>query len=176
MRRLLGLPVALVVLALAAPALATPPVELTITDPTEGRRAYDIVSVTLQAAPAAGRKAQVTVVHGRRVQVSDAVDLWVDTDDDRVPDLFVTGVSFSEYAVYRARGWDRHHQDITDRGCASMAMRGRKTVIRFDPSCLGSSERFSVSVRSYVLHRPARADDYVPRPERLTRKVLSYAS
>lgn len=176
MRRLLGLPAALVVLALASPALATPPVERTITDPTEPHKAYDIVSVTLKAAPAAGRKAQVTVVHARRVQVGDAVDVWVDTDDDRVPDLFITGVSFSEYGVYRARGWDRHHQDITDRRCASMGMRGTKTVVRFDPSCLAPSERFSVSVRSYGQQVPAGRDDYVPRPERLTKKVLSYAS
>ena len=176
MRRLLGLLVALLIVVIASPAQAAPPTERTIADPVERGKAYDVVSVTLQAAPAAGRKAQVTVVHGRRVDTGDAIDVWVDTDDDRVPDLFITGVSFSEYGVYKARDWDRHHQNISDRGCASLRMAGKKSVIRFDPSCLGDSERFSVSVRSYRLQRAARTDDYVPRPERLTRKILSYAS
>ncbi|GAA1139931.1 hypothetical protein [Nocardioides aquiterrae] len=176
MRRLLPALVALLLVALAAPASATPPTERTISDPAEAGKAYDIVSVTMKAAPAAGRKAQVTVVHSRRVDVGDGIDVWVDTDDDRVPDLFITGLSFSEYGVYKARDWDRHHQDITDRGCASVKMTGARSVIRFDPSCLGASERFAVSVRSHGQDRPARTDDYVPRPERWTKKVLSYAS
>ena len=176
MRRLLVPLATLALLAGAAPATATPPTERTITDPTEPGKAYDIASVTLAAAPAAGRKARVTVVHSRRVAVGDGIDVWVDTDDDRVPDLFITGVSFSEYGVYKARDWDRHHQDITDRGCASVKMTGAKSIIRFDPSCLGPSQRFSVSVRSFGQGRPAHTDDYVPRRERLTKKVLSYAS
>lgn len=176
MRRSLALLAVLPLLAVAGPATAAPPTERQVDDPTEPGRAYDITSVTLAAAPSAGRKAQVTVEHGRRVEVGDGVDVWVDTDDDRVPDLFITGVSFSEYGVYKARDWDRHRQDITDRGCASMKMVGTRTVVRFDPSCLGPSERFSVSVRSFGQGRPARTDDYVPRHERLTRKVLSYAS
>jgi hypothetical protein len=176
MRRTLALLAAVALIAVAAPASAAPPTERTITDPVQPGKAYDIVSVTMQAAPAAGRKAQVTVTHGRRVDVGDVVDVWVDTDNDRVPDLFITGLSFSEYGVYKARDWDRHHQDITDRGCASVKMTGRKSVIRFDPSCLGASDRFAVSIRSYGQDRPARTDDYVPRPERWTKKVLSYAS
>ena len=176
MRRVLLPLAALVLLAVAAPARAVPPTERTITDPVEPGKAYDIVSVTMRAAPAAGRKAQVTVVHSRRVDVGDVVDVWVDTDDDRVPDLFITGLSFSEYGVYRARDWDRHHRDITDRGCASVRMIGKKSIIRFDPSCLGASERFGVSVRSYGQDRPARTDDYVPRPEHWTKRVLSYAA
>ena len=176
MRRTLALLAAAALIAVAAPASATPPTERQIDDPTEPGKAYDITSVTLTAAPAAGRKAQVTIEHGRRVEVGDGVDVWVDTDDDRVPDLFITGLSFSEYGVYKARDWDRHHQDITDRGCASMRMVGTRTVVRFDPSCLGPSQRFSVSVRSFGQGRPARTDDYTPRRERLTRKVLSYAS
>ncbi|HEU5038910.1 MAG TPA: hypothetical protein VFT70_18025 [Nocardioides sp.] len=174
MRRLVVPLVALVVLALAAPAVAAPPTVRTITDPTEPGKAYDIVSVTLEAAPAAGRKARVTVVHGRRVDVGDGIDVWVDTDDDRVPDLFITGLSFSEYGVYKARDWDRHHPDITDRGCATVKMTGRKSIIRFDPGCLGASERFAVSVRSHGQNRAARTDDYVPRPHRWTKRVLSY--
>ncbi len=178
MRRLLLAPVALMALATAAPAApavaSAPPTERTITDPVEPHKAYDIVSVTLKAASAAGRKARVTVVHGRRVDVGDGIDVWVDSDGDRVPDLFITGVSFSEYGVYRARDWDRHHRDISDRGCASVRMIGTKSVIRFDPSCLGPSERFSVSVRSHVQDRAARTDDYVPGVHRLTKRVLSY--
>jgi hypothetical protein len=178
MRRLLVPAAALALLAGAAlvgpAAHAAPPTERTITDAAQPGKAYDIVSVTLTAAPREGRKAQVTVVHSRRVAVGDGVDVWIDTDDDRIPDLYVTGVSFSEYGVYKARDWDRHHQDISDRGCATMRMTGRKSVIRFDPGCLGASKRFSVSVRSHVQGRPARTDDHTPRAERLSKKVLSY--
>ncbi len=162
--------------ALVAPAAAVPPTERSITDPVEPGRAYDIVSVTLQAAPAPDRKAQVTVVHDRRVQVGDNVDVWIDTDDDRVPDLFITGLSYSEYAVYKARGWESHHRDITDLGCATMRMQWKRTVIRFDPGCLAPSKRFSVSVRSYIEEQPSRTDDYVPGRHRLTKKVLSYVA
>lgn len=175
MRRIAVPLVVLAAFALPAPAVAAPPTERTITDATEPGKAYDIVSVTMKAAPSAGRKAQVTVVHGRPVATGDAIDVWVDTDGDRVPDLFITGVSFSEYGVYRARDWDRHHQDITGRGCASVKMLGSRSVIRFDPSCLGPSTSFSVSVRSHAQDRPARTDDRVPGLDRLTKKVLSYA-
>jgi len=177
MRKLVVVPVLAVALvaSFGAPSVAAPPTERTVPDRVEPHKAYDVVSVLLKAAPSAGAKARVVVQHARRVEIGDGVDLWVDTDDDRVPDLFITGVSFSEYAVYRARDWDRHHQDISDRGCATMRMLGSKTVFRFDPSCLAPSERFSVSVRSFVQGRPAATDDYVPGPQRLTRKVLSYA-
>lgn len=156
------------------PASAAPPTERTIQDRVEPGKAWDIVSVTMKAAPAEGRKAQVVIQHSRRVQVRDAIDFWADTDDDRVPDLFVTGPSFSEYAVYKTHSWTDHGRNITDRGCASLRMIGKKSIVRFDPSCLAPSKRFAVSVRSYVDGRPARTDDYVPGKYRLSKKVLSY--
>jgi hypothetical protein len=168
MRRLLVPVLALAVLAIAGPAVAAPPTERTITDATEQGKAYDVVSVTMKAAPSAGRKAQVTVVHARRVAVGDGIDFWVDTDDDRQPDLYLTGYAFSEFAVYKAHGFDGHGRDISDKGCATLKMIGTKSVIRFDPSCLAPSTRFAVSVRSFVQDRPAGTADNVPGADRLT--------
>jgi hypothetical protein len=177
MRKRLVLPALAAVAALAAtaaPAVAAPPTQRTIKDPVEPGKAYDILAVTLKSAPGEGRKAQVLVEHGRRVQVGDGLDLWIDTDDDRLPDLYVTGYAFSEYAVYKARGWDGHGRDISDRGCATLKMRGSRSIVRVDPSCLAPSTRFAVSVRSFVQDRPAATADNVPGSERLTKKVLSY--
>lgn len=160
----------------APPAVAAPPIERTITDPREPGKAYDVVSVTMTSALAPGRKAKVVIRHARPVDAGDAIDFWVDTDDDRVPDLFVTGPSFSEYAVYKTSSWTRHGRDITDQLCASLRMSQRRSVVRFDPSCLEPSVRFAVSVRSYRMDEPARTDDYVPGKYRLSKKVLSYLS
>ncbi len=113
-------------------------------------------------------------MHGRRVAVGDGIDVWFDTNDDRLPDIYLTGYAFSEYAAYKARGWDGHGRDISDRGCVALKMTGRRSVIRFDPSCLAPSARFSVSVRSFVQGEPGSSVDYVPGPERLTKKVRSY--
>ena len=156
------------------PASAAPPTTRTVDDPVEPARAYDIVRVTLSAAPAADRKAKIVVDHGRRVQVSDGVDVWIDTDDDRQPDIVISGISFSEYGVRKARGWDRRGRDITARGCATLKMTGRRSVVRIDTSCFAPSKRFAVSVRSFAYGQPASADDYAPRAQRLTKKVLSY--
>ena len=155
------------------PASAAPPVERTVEDRAEPGKAYDVLSVTMTAAPA-GRKAKVVVKYARPVAVGDALDMWFDTNDDRQPDIYLTGYSFSEYTVYKARGWDGHGRDISDRGCVSLKMTGRRSVVRFDPSCLAPSSRFSVSVRSFVQSEPDRTVDHVPGAERLTKKVLSY--
>ncbi len=160
--------------ALVAPAVAAVPTERIITDPREPGKAYDVLSVAMSSAPDADGQAKVVIKHARKVDVGDSIDFWVDTDDDRVPDLFVTGASFSEYAVYKTRSWDHHGREITDRGCASLKMAERRSVVRFDPSCLAPSERFAVSVRSYRMDAPARTDDYVPAKHRLSKKVLSY--
>lgn len=176
MRRLGTLTAALVAAALAvsmAPAYAAPPTERVVEDRAESRMAYDVLSVTLSAAPP-GRKAKVVVQHARRVAVGDGIDVWFDTDDDRKPDIYLTGYAFSEYAVFKARGWDGHGRDISNRGCISLKMVDRRSVIRFDPSCLAPSARFSVSVRSFVLDEPDDTVDHVPGKERLTKKVLSY--
>jgi hypothetical protein len=180
MRRLgvpvLGLAATLALIGAAAPALAAPPpTSRVITDATEPRKAYDVVQLTMSAAPSEGRKAKVVVEHDRRVRVGDGIDVWVDTDDDRLPDLYLTGFAFSEYAVYKARGWDGHGRDISDRGCATLKMRGTKSIVRVDPSCLHPSRRLAVSVRSFVQGRPERTADHVPGAERLTRKIASYA-
>ena len=163
-----------IVVTTTASAPAVPPAERTLEDPVEPGKAFDIVSVRIAAAPAPGRKATIAVQHDRRVDVGDAIDVWVDTDADWVPDLFVTGASFSEYAVYRARSWTSHGREITDQGCASLKMDRRRSVVRVDPSCLAPSTRFSVSVRSYGLDEPARTDDYVPGKHRFSPRVLSY--
>ena len=121
-------------------------------DPAEDDKAYDVRRVTLKAAR--GVMAKVVIVHGRRVAVGDGIDVWFDTDDDRLPDIYLTGYAFSEYSAYKARGWDGHGRDISDRGCVSLKMTGRRSVVRFDPSCLAPSARFSVSG---ALLRPGRA-------------------
>lgn len=181
MRKLLVVPpaalaaaLAAALLASAAPALAAPPTERSIADAAEPGKAYDILQVTMKSAPAEGRKALVVVDHDRRVQVRDGIDLWVDTDDDRLPDLYITGYAFSEYAVYKAHGWDGHGRDISDRGCASLKMRGTRSIFRVDPSCFAPSKRFAIAVRSFVQDRPDSTADTVPGPERLTKKVVSY--
>ena len=163
-----------VLVAAAAAAVAAPPTERTIQDAQEPGKAYDIVTVTMKSAASAGRKAQITVTHDRRVRVGDGIDLWIDTDDDRQPDLYLTGYAFSEYAVYKAHGWDGHGRDISDLGCATLTMRGPKSIVRVDPSCLAPSTRFAVSVRSFVQDSPPASADNVPGFQRLSKKVLSY--
>jgi hypothetical protein len=163
-----------VLAATVAPASAAPPTERTIKDAREPGKAYDIRTVTTTSAPSAEKKAKVVVEHDRRVHVGDGIDLWIDTDRDRVPDIYLTGYAFSEYAVYKARGWEGHGRDISDLGCATLRMRGVKSVVKVDPSCLAPSTRFSVSVRSFVQNRPERTADHVPGSERLTGAVLSY--
>lgn len=157
------------------PAFATTPTERTVEDAAEPAKAYDVLSVTMTAAPEDG-KARIVVVHARRVAVGDGIDVWIDTDDDRLPDIYLTGYAFSEYAVYKARGWTGHGRDISDRGCVALKMVGTKSVLRFDPSCLAPSKRFSVSVRSFVHDQPDSTADNVPGVERLTKKVLSHVA
>lgn len=176
MRRL-GILLAVVICLTAAPstvmpAFAAAPTERTVPDAVDPGAAYDIRSVTLKASD--GRSARVVVHYGRRVASGDSIDVWFDTDDDRVPDIYLTGFGFSEYAVYKARGWRGHGRDISDLGCAGLKMTGRRSVIRFDPSCLAPSARFSVSVRSAVHQEPASTDDYAPARRQLTRPVRSY--
>ena len=127
------------------------------------------------AASAPGRTAKVVVTHDRRARAGDALDLWFDLDGDREPDVYLTGMAYSEYAVFRARSFTRHGKDISDRGCFSLKMRGRNAIVRFKPDCLGPSRAFAVSVRSFVHEAPVATADWAPRTQRFTRKVLSYA-
>ena len=175
MRRVLPTVLALVALAAAvAPATAAVPNERTVTDAAEPGKAYDVLSLTLTAAPGEGERAKVVVLHDRRVATGDGINAWFDTDGDREPDLFLTGYAFSEYAVYKARGFDGHGRDISDLGCVQLRMTGKKSILRLDPSCLAPSDTFSVSVESFVHDRHARTADRVPGPHRLTKKVNSY--
>ena len=160
--------------AAATPAIAAPTTVRTIDDAAEPGKAYDILTVTMTSAIEEGRKAKVVVGHDRHVRPDDGIDLWIDTNDDRVPDLYITGYAFSEYAVYKARGWDGHGRDISDRGCATLRMTATRSVMRFDPSCLEPSKRFAVSVRSFALDRPVGSADHVPGRERLSKRVRSY--
>lgn len=159
----------------AVPATAAVPTERTISDAVEPRKAYDVTSVRIAAAPKGGR-ASIVVQHDRRVAVGDGIDVWIDTDGDREPDLYLTGYAFSEYALYKARGWDDHGRDLSDRGCASLKMARKKSVIRFDPSCLRASESFAVSVRSFAHDAPERTADHVPGVGLLTKRVLASAA
>jgi hypothetical protein len=171
MRRL-GIFLATLICLTAAPSSAVVPTDRVVTDPADPGAAWDVRRVTLRAAD--GERAAVVVRHGRAVAVGDVIDVWIDTDDDASPDIYVTGLGFSESAAYIARGWRGHGRDISDRGCVSLKMTGRRSVLRFDPSCLAPSTRFSVSVRSSVHEEPASTDDYVPARRQLTGKVRSY--
>ena len=165
------------VAAVTVPVSAAPlPTERTITDARESGKAWDVVRVTLTAASAEGAKAKVVVRHTREADAGDGVEMWMDTDADAVPDLYLIGYAYSEYVLYRASGWDGHGRDISDRGCASMRITGKRTVVRFAPDCVGPSSSFAVSVRSSVQGRPARTADQVPGPDRLTKYVVSYAA
>lgn len=158
----------------AGPAAhAAPPTERTITDPVDAQASYDIRKVRLLAAPAPGKRARIVVGHDRRVRVGDGIDVWVDLDRDRKPDVYLTGMAFSEYAVYRARSFDGHGRDISDRGCFDLTMRARRSVVRFAPDCLGASRAFAVTVRSFRHGEPAGRADWSPRQERLSARVLS---
>jgi hypothetical protein len=173
MRRVLLTALALAFVATASPAAAVIPPERTVHDRVEPGKAYDIVSVTLRAAPAEGERATLRIDYDRPVGTGDGITVWIDTDGDRLPDLYIGGVSFSEYAVFKARGWDGHGRDITDLNCVRLRMIAKRTVIKFDPSCLAPSETFSASVRSYVQGEPERTADVVPGVERLTKRVRS---
>ncbi|HYF72135.1 MAG TPA: hypothetical protein VD864_04910, partial [Nocardioides sp.] len=77
------------ILTTAGSVAAAPPAERTLEDPVERGAAFDVVSVRIAAAPAPGRKATIAIRHDRRVAVGDAIDVWVDTDADWEPDLFI---------------------------------------------------------------------------------------
>ncbi|WP_244931596.1 hypothetical protein [Nocardioides sp. W7] len=179
-RRLLAAGVAaaavLALVAAAPEASAAPPRERVVLDTVDEEAPYDIVRTTLVAAPKPGRKAKVVVTHDRQVRSGDGIDLWFDLDGDRAPDVYLTGMAFSEYAVFRARSFTRHGKDISDRNCFSLSMRKRHAVVRFRPDCLGPSRNFAVSARSFRHGEPVPSADWAPRTERLTRRVLSYAT
>jgi hypothetical protein len=177
-RSLAAVTAAAAVLALlASPAAsAAPPTERTLVDAVDAGASYDVLSVQLRAATAPGELAKVVVTHDRRARAGDALDLWFDLDGDRVPDVYLTGLAYSEYAVYRARSFEGHGRDISDRDCFALTIANRKAVVRFQPDCLGESTSYSVAVRSSRMGEPAIGADWAPGRERLSPKVSSYAA
>lgn len=167
---------ALTVLAGTTAAVAKPPTERVVVDPVDAGASYDILRTTLVSAAEPGAKAKVVVSHDRRVRSGDGIDLWFDLDGDRAPDVYLTGLAYSEYAVFRARSFKRHGKDISAKGCFSLTMRKRHAIVRFDPDCLGASRVFAVTARSFRHGDPASAADWAPGTERLSRRVRSYAS
>jgi hypothetical protein len=160
-------------LGLAPAALAAPGTTLTKTDPVDAGASYDIVELRAKAAREPGGRATVVVLHDRRVRAGDGIDVWFDLDGDREPDVYLTGLAYSEYAVYRTRSFAGHGADVSDRGCYALKMSGRRATVRFDPSCLGEVRAFAVTARSFRHGEPAVGADWVPRKERFTRRVLA---
>lgn len=154
-------------------AIAAPAPEVTVTDPVDAGASYDVVELRAKAAPTAEGRATVVVVHDRRVRSGDGIDLWFDLDGDREPDVYLTGLAYSEYAVYKTRSFRGHGKDIGDKGCFALKMANRRATVRFDPSCLGGTRSFAVAARSFRHGEPAVGADWAPRPQRFTRKVVA---
>lgn len=165
--------VAAALLLPTAAAQAAPPTTRIVTDRVDASAAFDTTTVVLRAAPAAGRAAVVSARHTRPVAPGDTIDVWFDLDGDRSPDLHVVGSAFSEYRVFESDAFDDDGRDVTSRGCARLSMKGRVSRVRLTPACVEDPRSFSVAVRSSVDGAEPETDDWVPRPERLTRKVLA---
>ena len=157
----------------AAPAHALPPTSRTVKDAVEPGKAYDITLVKLRSAPRSNRPAVVLVKHARAVKTGDALDLWFDFDGDKVPDLHVSGDAFSEYSVHVAKSFTKDGKDISGKDCARLAMAGKASKIRLFPACVGSPLSYAVAVKSSADGQPATTEDWAPRAEKFTKKVLT---
>lgn len=165
---------AVVLTGLAAPsAEALPPTSRTIKDPVEASRAFDIVQVTARSAPRSNRPAVVVVKHGRDVKFGDALDVWFDLDNDKVPDIHLSGDAFSEFTVHKAKSFTDDGADISKRDCVRLAMAGTTSKVRLFPECLGSPVSYRVSVKSSSDGQPARTDDWAPRKQMFSKQVLA---
>lgn len=160
----------------ASPASAAPPTERTLSDPIDAGASYDAVAVRLFAAGKPGKRAKVVVKHDRRARSGDGIDVWFDLDGDRVPDLHLSGLAFSEYVVHRTRSFTGRGKDISDRDCVSLKIVDRRAVVKLEPDCLGPSRSYAVAVRSFREGDPRVGADWVPGPRRLSAKVASYAA
>ncbi len=160
-------------LAGTSPAQALPPTSRTIKDAVEPAKAYDIIQVTLRSAPKDNRPAVVLVKHGRAVKFGDAIDIWFDFDGDKVPDIHVSGDSFSEYTVHEAKSFTKDGKNISNKDCARLSMAGSASKVRLFPACVGSPLSFAVAVKSASEGQPDSADDWAPATEKFTKKVLA---
>ena len=104
----------------------------------EPDKAYDIIEVTLRSAPKTTRPAVVLVKHGRAVKPGDAIDVWFDFDGDKVPDIHVSGDSFSEFTVHESKSFTKDGKDISNKDCARLAMGGSVSKVRLFPACVDS--------------------------------------
>jgi hypothetical protein len=164
---------ALLTSVVTPPAQALPPTTRTIKDPVEPARAYDIVQVTARSASTSNRPAVVVVKHGRTVKFGDALDVWFDLDSDKVPDIHLSGNAFSEFTVHKATSFTQDGKDISQQDCVRLAMAGTTSKIRLFPSCLGSPISYSVAVKSSSDGEPEATDDWAPRLETFSKKVLA---
>jgi len=155
------------------PAQAAPPTTRTITDPVQPGKAYDIVQVTLRAAAKPNRAAVVVVKHARKVKFGDAMDAWFDLDNDKVPDIHVTGNAFSEFSVFRAKSFTKDGKDISNKDCARLSMAGKISKFRLFPACVGSPKSFRVAVKSSSDGQPKNTVDWAPAPRKFSKKVLA---
>jgi hypothetical protein len=155
------------------PAQALPPTTRTIKDKVEPGKAYDIVEVTMRSAPKTNRPAVIVVTHGRTVTFGDALDVWFDLDNDKVPDVHLSGNAFSEFTVHKAKSFTKDGKDISNKDCARLAMAGKTSKIRLFPECVGSPVSYRVSVKSSSEGKPASADDWAPQKKKFTKKVLA---
>jgi hypothetical protein len=165
----------LVTLLATAPAEALPPTTRVVKDAIEPDKAYDITQVTLRSAPKTTRPAVVLVKHARKVAVGDSLDVWFDFDGDRVPDLHLSGDSFSEFTVYKAKSFTKDGKNVSHKDIARLSMAGSTSKIRLFPARIGKVApiSFAVAVKSSAQGMPDSTDDWAPATEKFTRKVLA---
>ncbi len=158
----------------AGPAEALPPTTRTVKDASEPDMHYDITEVTLRSAPKSTRPAVVLVKHARKVATGDSIDVWFDFDGDKVPDLHLSGDSFSEFTVRKARSFTEDGKDISNKDVARLSMAGSSSKIRLFPARIGKVVpiSYAVAVRSSGDQMPESTDDWAPATEKFTKKVL----
>jgi hypothetical protein len=149
------------------------PTTRVVNDAVNPNAAYDIVQVVLRSAPEEGKRAVVVIKHGRNETVGDSIDVWFNLDDDNLPDVHIVGDAGSEYRVFRTDSFTEDGKDISNKGCYAMSIRLDKTKVKFDPDCIGESEKYGVSVRSSRFDKPESANDWVRAPRKFTKKVQS---